>query len=263
MNTIAVMSQKGGVGKTITVANLGPALAAQGLRVLMVDMDPQADLSASWGIEENEDFLRIEDLLAGQSDHTDAALVDMSPVGLADSLYLLPSSSDLRRQTARLLTGPSDHFAEVLTTIATPIDVALIDTPAGETIFGAQAIVAADQTIVTLLPGYHELRALTRVLDRIDRQSEAIGTDLSLLGVLIANADPRWRTTRDYADHLNTEQIPLFDTIIPRRQAVTGHARYGEPTILLEPGNAVAQAYARLAEEVTARLKAPTAASAR
>jgi len=101
------------------------------------------------------------------------------------------------------------------------------------------------------------------VLDRIDRQSEAMGTDLSLLGVLIANADPRWRTTRDYGDHLTAQQIPLFDTVIPRRQAVTGRAHYGEPTILLEPGNAVAHAYVRLAEEVTARLNATTASPGR
>ena len=61
MTSIAVLSQKGGVGKTLTVANLAPALAARGLRVLMVDMDPQADLSASWGIEEDEDLVRIEE----------------------------------------------------------------------------------------------------------------------------------------------------------------------------------------------------------
>ncbi len=78
--------------------------------------------------------------------------------------------------------------------------------------------------------------------------------------MLIANADPRWRTTRDYAEHLREEQIPLFGTVIPRRQAVTGHARYGEPTILLEPGNAVARAYGRLAEEVAQRLSVATAA---
>jgi len=259
MTSIAVLSQKGGVGKTLTVANLAPALAARGLRVLMVDMDPQADLSASWGIEEEENVVRIEDLLAGRCEDPEAALVDLGG-GLAGGLYLLPSGSDLRAQTARLLTGPSDQLADVLAAIATVIDVALIDTPAGETVFGAQAIVAAGQAIVTLLPGYHELRALTRVLDRIDRQSEAVATDISLLGVLIANADPRWRTTRDYAEHLREEQIPLFGTVIPRRQAVTGHARYGEPTILLEPGNAVARAYGRLAEEVAQRLSVATAA---
>ena len=247
------MSEKGGVAKTLTVANLGPALAARGLRVLLVDFDPQGDLSASFGVEDDDQLVRVEELLAGGHD-ADGALVDVAPAGLAGRLWLLAASRELRGQTARLLRGAGDGLAGLLDAIDTPTDVVLVDTPAGETIFAAQAIVAAAEIIVMVLPGYHELRALTRLLDSIDRQSEAAGSDVSLLGVLIANADARWRTTRDYAAHLAAEGLPLFGTVIPRRQAVTGHARYGAPTILLEPGNAVAHAYAAVAGEIVDRL---------
>jgi len=248
------MSEKGGVAKTITVANLGPALAAHGLRVLLVDFDPQGDLSASFGIEHDAELVRVEDLLAGTHDDADAALLDVAPTGLEGRLWLLAASRELRGQTARLLRGAGDGLAGLLDAIDTPTDVVLVDTPAGETIFAAQAIVAAQEIIVMVLPGYHELRALTRLLDSIDRLSEAAGSDVSLLGVLIANADARWRTTRDYAAHLAAEDLPLFGTVIPRRQAVTAHARYGAPTILLEPGNAVAHAYAAVAGEIVDRL---------
>lgn len=255
MTRIAVLSHKGGVGKTITAANVAGALAVRGLSVLMVDFDPQADLSASWGVEEDHDAPRIEALLAAADGRSRAgAIVDVTPPACRGRLGLLAAGGALRAQTGPLIAGPPERLSALLDGLAHGIDVTLIDTPAGETIFGAQAMVAASQVIVPLLPGYHELRALTRVLDGLDRQTERLETDISLLGVLVVNADLRWRTTREYRAHLDGEAIPLFDGVVPRRQAVTGHARYGQPTVLLDPDHAVAAAYQRVADEVIVRL---------
>ena len=80
--------------------------------------------------------------------------------------------------------------------------VVLIDTPAGDTVFGRQALVAADEVIVPMMPGYHELRALTRVLEVIDERAGQEATRVQLLGVLLVNADRRWQTTREYGEHL-------------------------------------------------------------
>jgi chromosome partitioning protein len=109
--------------------------------------------------------------------------------------------------------------------------------------------------LVTVLPGYHELRALHRVLDDLDAHSDELGTDLSLLGVLLLNA-PASTVSREYRQFLRDEQHELFLTVVPRRQSVTNHARHGQPTVLLEPANAVALAYRKLAREAAARLSA-------
>src|SRR3954462_10171102 len=162
MITVAGLSQKGGVGKTLTCANLAAGLADRGHAVLMVDFDPQADLSASWALDDVAVRPRIEDSL----EHPDADVADaFEHIPLGDgtgSLALLPTGHErLRRQTARLLAGDGRELVRLLDPLDGRFDIALVDTPAGDTVFGRQAIVAADAAIVPLLPGYHELRALT------------------------------------------------------------------------------------------------------
>jgi chromosome partitioning protein len=257
--TIAFVSQKGGVGKTVTVANLGAGLAERGLRVLMVDFDPQADLSASWGLEEDDLHPRLEQFLGRVDGGLSDALLDLTVDADGGRLALLPTAYEaLRRQTARLLAPGNRDLTDLLARLRHEFDVALIDTPAGDTVFGRQALVAADEVIVPMLPGYHELRALTRVLDVLDERAGEEGTPVHLLGVLVVNADPRWRTTKEYGAHLaamaSDDEIALFDVMVPRHQPVTEHARYGRPTTLLRPQSTVAVAYRALAGEVIERL---------
>jgi chromosome partitioning protein len=260
MITVAVLSQKGGVGKTLTCANLAAGLADLGHAVLMVDFDPQADLSSSWAVDEHAARPRIEDSL----EHPDADVADaLEHIPLGDgagSLALLPTGYErLRRQTAGLLAGDGRDLLRLLSPVGARFDVAFVDTPAGDTVFGRQAIVAADTAIVPLLPGYHELRALTRALDVLDERAQLAHTRLELLGALVLNADPRWRSTKEYSSHLAAmaaeQRLALFETVIPRHQPVTDHARYGLPTVWLRPASTVAVAYRQLAGEVARRLE--------
>jgi chromosome partitioning protein len=263
--TIAVASQKGGVGKTVTVANLGAALAERGLRVLTVDFDPQADLSASWGVEEDDPRPRIEQFLGRADPLLGDALLDLVVDG--GRLALLPTAYEaLRRQTARLLERGNRDLADLLELLRSEFDVVLIDTPAGDTVFGRQALEAADEVLVPMLPGYQELRALTRVLDVLDERAGEEATPVHLLGVLVVNADSRWRTTKEYGAHLAAmaleDELALFEVVVPRHQPVTEHARYGRPTTLLRPRSTVAVAYRALAGEVVDRLAARRTAAA-
>lgn len=269
MVTVAVLSSKGGVGKTISVANLAAALALRGQRVLQVDFDPQSDLSASWGVDEHTDTPRIEQVLGTDQDPHDAAIDLTSAPGPAKHLRLLAASDALLAHTARLMSD-EPQLAKLVASFVPDTDIVLIDTPAGETVFGTQAVLAADAVLVTLTPGYHELRALHRVLDRIDAHSAARAEPPRLLGVLFVNADKRWRRTKEYAVHLAHEGIHRLDAIIPPREAITAHARLGRPTVLLDRERgfrlrdgtrAVAKAYDKAAGEMLARLPVPSVAS--
>src|SRR4051794_26755933 len=225
----------------------------------MVDFDPQADLSSSWALDERAARPHIEDALERVDVHVGDVLEHIPLGDGTGSLALLPTAYErLRRQTARLLAGDSGELARLLGPLRDRFDVAVIDTPAGDTVFGRQAMVAADAAVIPLLPGYHELRALTRSLDVLDERAQHAQTRLELLGALVLNADARWRSTKEYGHHLAAmaaeQRLALFDTVIPRHQPVTDHARYGLPTVWLRPASTVAAAYRQLADEVAARL---------
>jgi chromosome partitioning protein len=258
VRTVAILSHKGGVGKTLTCANLAAGLTDLGRSVLLVDFDPQADLTASWGLDADAAGTAIEDALSREVD-VGVALRHIASASGDGSLALLPTVQErLRECTAPLLTGGSRQLLEVLEDVTDRFDVAIIDTPAGDTVFGRQALIAADRVIVPLLPGFQELRALTRALDALDELAAGHGTRVELLGALLLNADARWRATKEYSVHLASmaedHELALFDTVIPRHQPVADHARYGLPTIWLRPRSTVADAYRRLAREVVVRL---------
>jgi chromosome partitioning protein len=259
MRIVAVLSHKGGVGKTLTCANLAAGLTDLGMGVLLVDFDPQADLTASLGIDADDQGSAIEEILAGSALDAGCALRHIESASGDGSLALLPTVQErLRQHTAQLIAGGSRQLLDLLGPVADRFDVALIDTPAGDTVFGRQALVAADRVIVPLLPGFQELRALTRALDVLDEQAADSGIRVHLLGALLLNADARWRSTKEYGAHLaamaERDELSLFETVIPRHQPVTDHARYGMPTIWLRPRSSVADAYRRLAREVVVRL---------
>ncbi len=100
---IAMLAHKSGVGKTITTANVGAALAGRGLRVVMVDWDPQADMSASWGIEDDDDVPRVEGLLDAADPDVDGALLEITADARPGRLFLLACGGELRARTGRLL----------------------------------------------------------------------------------------------------------------------------------------------------------------
>ena len=251
--TLSAPAPKGGTGKTFTTANLMAALAEQGYRVLGVDLDPQADLSASWGIGDDYDATRIEDLLAGGEDarrHT----LNVTPVGYEGSVALLPAGTRLIELTGPLARQRYGQLIVLLEPFEDDVDVILIDTPAGITPFGRAALLASSAILTPMIPGYLEFRALTRLFTELETAQAELGVRPTMLGVLFINTFDRSTMLREYREHLRSQDIPVFDGFVRRAQRVGDHARFGQPTLAVEPDSAIADDIRAIARELVGHL---------
>jgi chromosome partitioning protein len=253
--TLSAPAPKGGVGKTFTVANLMAALAEFGYRVLGVDLDPQADLSASWGIADDRDAVRIEQLLGGAEDPRPHA-IDVTPDGYDGSVRLLPSSVALTEMTGPLARQRYGQLVALLEHFQDEADIALVDTPAGITPFGRAALVASSALVTPMLPGYLEFRALWRLLGELETAQAELGARPPMLGVLFINTFERSRMLREYRQHLLEHEVPVFEGFVRRAQRVSDHARFGLPTVAVEPNGELANDLRGVARELVGHLVA-------
>jgi len=250
--TLSAPAPKGGTGKTFTTANLMAALAEQGYRVLGVDLDPQADLSASWGIDDDHDATRIEELLAAGLDARQHTL-DVTPDGYEGSVALLPASTRLIELTGPLARQRYGQLAALLEPCS-EVDVILIDTPAGITPFGRAALLASSAIVTPMIPGYLEFRALSRLFTELETAQAELGVRPAMLGVLFVNTFDRSTQLREYREYLRTQDIPVFDGFVRRGVRVSEHARFGQPTVVVEPDSAIADDVRAIARELVAHL---------
>jgi chromosome partitioning protein len=250
MRTITVANHKGGVGKTTTVANLAPALAELGRRVVMVDLDPQANLTEAFGLDE-EPGLRIEDLLsAPQTDPTKAIV----PVGTR--LGLIRASEELADLAWELprVEGYEWRLRDVLAKLVPTYDFALIDTPPGVGIWPGMALLASDGAIVPAQPADHDVGGAGKFYDYVEEVIRPDNPNLELFGVLLTRTDRRWRLRREAQDRLRLDEMHAFEIEIPESVRVKAAPRFRQPSFLLEPDGRVAFAYRALATELLERV---------
>jgi chromosome partitioning protein len=250
---LSAPAPKGGTGKTFTTANLMAALAEQGYRVLGVDLDPQADLSASWGVGDDHPATRIEELLGTATDASAHAL-DVTPDGYDGTVSLLASSPRLIELTGPLARERYAQLPELLAPFEEEIDIVLIDTPAGITPFGRAALLASSAIVTPMIPGYLEFRALSRLLVELEHAQAELGVTPAMLGVLFINTFDRSTMLKEYREHLRAQGTPVFDAFVRRAQRVGDHARFGQPTLAVEPNSAIADDIRALASELVRHL---------
>ena len=249
--TIACANQKGGVGKTTTVVNLGSYLALAGERVLVVDLDPQGNATSGLGLDRNAIERSVYDAVIDG-----ARLVDMTVPGPVDGMDVVPSAIALAGAEVELapMEGREHRLARLLTDIAPDYDYILIDCPPSLGLLTVNALTAADTVLIPLQCEYYALEGLSQLLATLDLIRDHLNPDLAIKGVVLTMYDARTRLSADVAAEVRRHLADrVFETIIPRNIRLAEAPSHGRPISSYSPESSGASAYAALAQELRAR----------
>ncbi len=247
--TLAVANQKGGVAKTTTVASLGAAFAERGLRVLLVDLDAQACLTFSLGVDPDEVEAGVNEVLLGQ------VPVDEALLEITEKVDLLPSTIDLAGAEAALLARPGREFVlrTALGAVRDAYDVALLDCSPSLGVLTLTALTAADEVIIPMQCEMLSHRGVGQLLDTIADVQRLLNPPLTVRGILPTMYDARTSHARAVlADVAERYDLPVLDPPIPRSVRFAEAPAVGRSILVTAAGSKGAQAYRQVAAALTA-----------
>jgi chromosome partitioning protein len=249
--TIACANQKGGVGKTTTVINLGTYLALGGLRVLIVDVDPQGNATSGLGVDRSSLEGTLYDALIG-SVPVSAVII---PTGV-DDLSLVPSSISMAGAEIELAASDrrERRLGGLLTTVADNYDYILLDCPPSLGLLTVNALTAADTVLIPLQCEFYALEGLTQLIATVNLVRDNLNPDLEIKGVVLTMADSRTNLSADVSSEARRHLgAVVFDTVVPRNVRLSEAPSFGLPIALYRPDSKGAEAYAALAIELRGR----------
>lgn len=248
---IAIANQKGGVGKTTTAINLAAALARKGRRVLLADLDPQANSSLSF-IDPREIELSVYELLTDPA-VTLADVVRPTPV---ENLWLLPAKISLAKIEGKLVGDFEAPYKlkDRLHPVSSDYDAVVIDTPPTLGMITVNALVAATHLIIPIQSSYFALEGTDDLLETVERIKARPNPQLDLLGVVVTLHDRRTTLARDIYDQIcQVFGAKVFETTISKSVRLEESPAYRESIFTFAPASSGAIEYAKLCEEVMSR----------
>ena len=251
MNTdriIAIVNQKGGVGKTTTSINLSAALAQHGRRVLLIDIDPQGNASTGLGISRSQREKTIYNVMTEGVSIDDALLPTRIP-----NLSVLPSHVDLAAAEMEIgqTEGRTRIVRDAIMASRAKFDYVLIDCPPSLSLLTINALAAARSVIVPLQCEFFALEGLSQLLQTIEMAKSSVNPALAIDGVMLTMYDRRNRLSSQVADDVRKHLgRAVFETIIPRNVRIAEAPSFGQPVISYAPNSKGAKAYMELADEL-------------
>ena len=246
---IAFANQKGGVGKTTTTVNLGAALAEDGYRVLLVDLDPQGNASTGVGLNLRNIHLSIYDVLL-----TDAALEDCIEATSVRNLFVAPSTIDLAGAEIELVPMFSREMKlrRALAPVRDDFDYVLIDCPPSLGLLTVNALAAADDVIVPIQCEYYALEGLGQLLKNVQLIQTNLNPELRVRGIALTMFDARTKLAEQVErDVRRFFHDTVYRTVIPRSVRLSEAPSFGQPITTFDPVSRGAIAYRELAKEVS------------
>jgi chromosome partitioning protein len=246
---ISIANQKGGVGKTTTAVNLGAALAEQGFRVLVVDLDPQGNATTGLGISHRNVEGSIYDVIMN-----DTPLDDCVEPTSVKNLFVCPATIDLAGAEIELVPAFSRELKlkRALQGARDDYDFTLIDCPPSLGLLTVNGLAASDDVLVPIQCEYYALEGLGQLLRNVALVKSNLNPDLDVRGIVLTMFDSRTRLAvqveREVREHFGPK---VYRTVVPRTVRISEAPSFGEPIIVFDTSSRGAVAYRELAKEVS------------